>query len=300
MSAEQARVVVRALEDLPEDLDAEMVASAEETLVGLALVHDPDALRLLGKRILSVVAPEVGEEEDRKKVEAEEKRARERQRLTLSFDGHGAAHGRFTLPMLEGRMLEKILLAFAAPGHVNATGGAGSWLAGRPSAQKMGAAFAEMILTYPTDRAPRAGGVSANLVITADHEDLVTGVGLATLETGEVVSINRLRQLACEAGLMPAVLGTKSQVLDLGRTARFHTEPQRIAIALRDGGCTAEGCDWPPGMCQVHHDTPWSEGGPTNVEDARLLCPCHHARVHDPDYEVTVLPNGKLRFHRRT
>ncbi len=53
-------------------------------------------------------------------------------------------------------------------------------------------------------------------------------------------------------------------------------------------------------MCQVHHDTPWSEGGPTNVKDARLLCPCHHARVHDPDYEVTVLPNGKLRFHRRT
>ncbi len=164
----------------------------------------------------------------------------------------------------------------------------------------MGVAFGEMIESYPKDRAPRAGGTSASLVALYQGADLVTGVGLATLETGDLVSMGQIRRMACEAGVMPAVLGTKSHVLDLGRTARFHTEPQRIAIALRDGGCTAEGCDWPPGMCQVHHDTPWSEGGPTNVEDARLLCPCHHARVHDPDYDVTVLPNGKLRFHRRT
>ncbi len=300
MSAEQARVVVRALDDLPDDLEPGVVASAEQTLVELALVHDPDALALLGKRILSTVAPEVGEEADRKKVEADERRAQQKQRLTLSFDGHGLSHGRFTLPMFQGRMLQKILQAFAAPGHVNTTQGAGSWLAGRPSPQKMGVAFGEMIEAYPKDRAPRAGGTSASLVALYQGADLVAGVGLATLETGDLVSMGQIRRMACEAGVMPAVLGTKSHVLDLGRTARFHTEPQRIAIALRDGGCTAEGCDWPPGMCQVHHDTPWSEGGPTNVKDARMLCPCHHARVHDPNYEVTLLPNGKLRFHRRT
>ncbi len=90
MSAEQARVVVRALDDLPDDIPADVVASAEQTLVELALDHDPDALALLGKRILSTVAPEVGEEADRKKVEADERRAQQKQRLTMSFDGHGA------------------------------------------------------------------------------------------------------------------------------------------------------------------------------------------------------------------
>jgi hypothetical protein len=53
-------------------------------------------------------------------------------------------------------------------------------------------------------------------------------------------------------------------------------------------------------MCHVHHDTPFSQGGHTSVADARLLCPRHHARAHDPAYEMTRLPGGKVAFHRRT
>jgi hypothetical protein len=86
----------------------------------------------------------------------------------------------------------------------------------------------------------------------------------------------------------------------LGRKTRFHTEPQRIALALEQGGCTAEGCDWPPGMCQVHHDRAWAKGGDTSVKNGRLLCPYHHARAHDTNYTMTKLPEGRVRFHRRT
>jgi hypothetical protein len=96
------------------------------------------------------------------------------------------------------------------------------------------------------------------------------------------------------------VLGGESEVLDLGRAERFHQPHQRIAIGARYKTCTAEGCDWPPWMCHVHHDTPFSHGGPTSVDDARLLCPRHHARAHDPAYETTKLPGGKVAFHRRT
>ena len=52
-------------------------------------------------------------------------------------------------------------------------------------------------------------------------------------------------------------------------------------------------------MCHAHHDNRWSEGGPTNVETGRLLCPHHHRRIHDPRYQTTRLPTGKVRFHRR-
>ena len=95
------------------------------------------------------------------------------------------------------------------------------------------------------------------------------------------------------------MLGGKSQVLDLGRTRRFHTKSQRIAMALEQGGCTAEGCDWPPGLCHAHHEILWSLGGGTSVEHGLLLCPRHHARAHDPRYTMTKF-GGKVAFSRRT
>ncbi|MCW2775761.1 MAG: nuclease, partial [Nocardioides sp.] len=82
--------------------------------------------------------------------------------------------------------------------------------------------------------------------------------------------------------------------------ARFHTGPMRIALTIRDGGCTADGCDWPPGLCHAHHDDlPWSKGGNTSAKDGRLLCPKHHTRAHDPTYTTTKHPDGKISFTRR-
>ena len=74
----------------------------------------------------------------------------------------------------------------------------------------------------------------------------------------------------------------------------------RIAMGVRDGGCTTEHCDVPPGLCHAHHDIPYSQGGDTSVTTGRLLCPRHHRRIHDPRYQVVHLPDGKIKFHRRT
>ena len=114
------------------------------------------------------------------------------------------------------------------------------------------------------------------------------------------ISATEARRLACEAGIIPSVLGGAGQVLDVGRRRRFHTEPQRLALALRDGGCTADGCDWPPGLCHAHHDVAWSRGGKTSFANGRLLCPRHHTLAHDPAYTTTRLGTGKLTFTRRT
>ena len=173
-------------------------------------------------------------------------------------DGHGRCHGRFTLPALHGAMLRKQLMAIAAPKHRAQVDGLAPE-PGRPSAHRLGEAFAEYIETYPTDRLPKAGGVSATVVVTMTVETLMGGLKAAQLDTGHRISPGLARRLACRAGIIPAVLGAKSQVLDLGRKRRFHTEPQRIALAIEQGGCTAEGCDWPPGMCHAHHDQPWSD-----------------------------------------
>jgi hypothetical protein len=131
-------------------------------------------------------------------------------------------------------------------------------------------------------------------------DTLLGGLRAASLDTGGHLSPSEARRLVCGAGIIPAVLGGDSVVLDLGRKRRFHTEPQRIALAHRDQGCTADGCDAPPGRCHAHHDTPWSHGGHTDTKTGRLLCPRHHTLAHDPRYSVNPTAHGKLTFIKRT
>lgn len=170
----------------------------------------------------------------------------------------------------------------------------------RPLHARLGWAFIEWIERYPADHLPASGGVSATVVVTMSLASLQGGLTAASLDTGSRMSAGESRRLACEAGIIPAVLGGKSEVLDLGRARRFHTKAQRIAIAQRDRGCTAEGCDLPPGACHVHHDQPWSRGGPTDTDTGRLLCHRHHRVIHDERYQTTRHPNGTVSFHRRT
>ena len=125
------------------------------------------------------------------------------------------------------------------------------------------------------------------------------GSAAASLDTGTKITAGQARRLACEAAIIPAVLGAQSEVLDLGRTRRLHTKAQRTALGLRDRGCTAEGCDLPPAACHAHHDEPWSTGGPTTLDNGRLLCHRHHRLIHDTHYDTTHLPNVQVTFHRR-
>jgi hypothetical protein len=296
---DQVQVIIAAIDALPANIDDEIKSDAVARLITYADDHDANDLRRLGRRIVEVVAPEVGEAHEARLLEREERNAEAAATFRMTDDGHGTCHGRFTIPSLHGAMFKKALLAIAAPKHRTAVDGRAP-VPGRPSAQKLGQALMEYLETYPAEKLPHSGGVSATVVVTMPLETLIGGLKAAQLDTGHRISPGLARRLACEAGIIPAVLGSRSQVLDLGRKARFHTEPQRIALAIEQGGCTAEGCDWPPGMCHAHHDRPFSRGGATSVRNGRLLCPSHHARAHDPTYEMTKLPGGKVRFHRRT
>jgi hypothetical protein len=307
--AEQAQVICHAvarLDRIPEDLVADrdldlpaLKTHAEQHLLAEAEHHDANELRILGRHLLDVVAPEVAEEHERRLLEQEEERARQKTRLTMTEDGQGCVHGRFTLPTLQAAMLKKALLALAAPKHQAAVDGTAP-VPGRPSAERMGQAFCEYVERYPADRIPDAGGVPASVVITMDLEKLQQALGAGVLDDGGRISATQVRRLACEAGIIPAVLDGKSQPLDVGRRKRFHTTSQRIALAIRDGGCTAEGCDYPPGLCHAHHDIAWGRNGDTNVKDGRLLCPRHHSLAHNPRYTTTRLGTGRLTFTRRT
>ena len=110
--------------------------------------------------------------------------------------------------------------------------------------------------------------------------------------TGIALTAAELRLLACDAGIIPAVLGSPSQVLDLGRATRTFAISQLRALAIRDRGCVAPGCDYPPSASQGHHSITWAEGGPTDLDNAALLCSFHHHQVHRQHWQVILAANG--------
>jgi hypothetical protein len=312
VNCDQARVVLDAVDALPTDLiGPDLVADAEAHLVGLADLDrddrfDPRMLRIAGKKVLEVLAPDIAEAHRARQLESEEREAAASAFLTMGSDGHGSMVGRFKVPILHGQILAKHLDAIAAPRHQHATGGTTTDPDGVRVAKPLrwGQALCEYLETRDAAGMPRAGGVPATLVVTMTAENLLGNLGgsdlPATLDTGELISTASARRLACEAGIIPAVLGGKSPPLDLGRKTRFHTEPQRLAIMLRDGGCATIGCDWPPGMCHVHHKTPWATGGKTSLDDGIMLCPRHHTLAHDRRYQLKTDKHGKVTFSRRT
>ena len=281
VNTEQAHAIARALGDLetdgPAELEPVVVEQAEKHLVDCADGFDAKHLRVLGRHVLTVVAPEVGEAHEAKLLEDEERRAAERTRLTFASDGHGMVHGRFSIPALHGAMLAKAIQALTwatqDPAEVRQS---------KPTPVAAGQAFTELLERMDAADLPSVGGVGATVVVTMTIDSLTGGLAAAALDTGEVISASAARRLACEAGVIPMVLGGKSEVLDVGRRRRFHTRAQRLAIAQRDKTCVVGGCDAPPSRCHVHHVIPWSEGGGTSVKDGRLYCSAHHAMIHDP------------------
>ncbi|MGD8200445.1 DUF222 domain-containing protein [Ornithinimicrobium sp. W1679] len=124
----------------------------------------------------------------------------------------------------------------------------------------------------------------------ADTGGLVPGCG-ATLE-GDLVAAESVRRLACEADLVPMVLGSEGEVLDQGRRQRLVTPGQRLRLAVRDRGCTIPGCTVPATWCEAHHILPWARGGRSDLSNYALLCPRHHTWVHDKGLTATITAHG--------
>ena len=301
VSTAQADVIARALDDLPDKTPADIVATAERVLVEHAATFAPAELRVLGSRILDVVAPEVGEDQERKRLEDEERRARK----TTSLD-HAVARGRDDDhpdpgPRRHRRPVADLPARVDQPpqGRGGTSAGDGDVSSSVPYSTRLGHAFCDLLEHLDPTKLPVHGGTATTVVVTMDLDALMTGLGVATTSTGDRITAAEIRRLACTAKLVPAVLGGKSEVLDLGRAKRLYNTAQRKAMGIRDGGCRAEGCEIPAAWCEAHHLIPWSRGGKTDLADGLLLCSHHHHRAHDDRYLHDRLPSGDLRFHRR-
>jgi len=316
VNPEQARVIVKVLDKLPDGVDEETRVRAEVTLVEMAASHDADELAGFGKYLRHVLDPDEADRRLGELLAAEEEQARKKTWLRMRDNGDGTVSGRFTIPALSALQLTTALEAYTAPRRVGPDGRIAEDGSRLRRDELLGTGLCEYIARYPVGRLPHAGGMSATVVVTMTLEQLLGGGGTARVLGGTLpvsaasgavgpdgellISAGEARRLACQAGVVPQVLGSDSEVLDQGRKVRLHTPPQRLAVRTRDKRCRTEGCDRPATWCHAHHATKaWVHGGTTTVKDGIALCPWHHGKAHDPRYEMTITPTRRVRFTRR-
>jgi hypothetical protein len=301
ISAEHAAVIVRADRHLPTAVTAEQRDLVEHALLAKAEYLAPDALRNAARRALAAVEPDTtivdAHEDDL--VRDREAYARSKTRLTLHDNDDGTVTGHFTVPVMQGHLLRKILQTITAPrrGRIGATQAQVGEVSRTDWDRARGEAFCELIEHLPTDHLhPKT---AATLVVTVGLDTLREALKVAHLDTDEALSAGEVRRLACNARLLPAVLGGTPLPLDLGRSARLFSDAQRAALGIRHRTCAGEGCERPFAWCEVHHREPWAHGGRTDLVDAVPLCHFHHQRVHDRHYRHERLPDASIRVHLR-
>lgn len=131
---------------------------------------------------------------------------------------------------------------------------------------------------------------NTDLVVTISWDSLVGKLNDPGItQRNHAVSAGYARRLACSANAIPAVLGTKSEPLDLGRKQRFFSRAQRRAMLLRDKGCINPGCSMAAHRCEANHITPWYLGGKTDLANGALLCSLCHASFHAGHFGIVVV-----------
>jgi hypothetical protein len=297
VSPGHAAVVVQATGQLPDTVSSEQRQVVEASLVAKASRFSPDQLRRIARRAIEAVEPDqsVVDAHENELVRAEEQAAQDKCSLTLHDNGDGTTTGHFTVPALAAAILAKILDTMTAPRRMREAAGPERSFDWR---HRRGLAFAELLEHLPTDHLhPKS---AATVVVTIDHTVLQGALKAAHVDTNENLSAGEARRLACNAAVLPAVLGGRSVALDLGHTARLFSESQRIAKGLEHNTCAATGCERPYAWCELHHRRPWAHGGNTHLANAIPLCHRHHQWIHDTGFNHESMPDGSVRFSRRT
>ncbi|MEC5191802.1 MULTISPECIES: HNH endonuclease [unclassified Arthrobacter] len=107
----------------------------------------------------------------------------------------------------------------------------------------------------------------------------------AMLFTGPVTA-STARKIACDADIIPVLLGSEGRVLDIGRATRIFPPHIRKALTARDQGCAFPSCTIPAPWCEAHHITYWSRGGTTGTDNGVLLCSHHHHIIHKEHWTI--------------
>jgi hypothetical protein len=292
----QASVICDAVDGLPSDRD--LRSRAEKVLNEQAMVLTATELTKAARHVVQVVDPDGVERRDEAALDRLERAAHRGRFLSVVDDGAGGVRIKGGGSVEDGEVLRAALLPLTKPSPAvdpddptceterdPRDHGARMWDALIQTAQH----------SLDTELPPESHGTRPRVVITTEYEKLVAGLGdPCPTETGLELSVAAVRRLACHADVIPGVLGSDGQILDVGRAARLVTAVIWVALVLRDRHCAFPGCTRPPSMCHAHHIVHWVDGGPTSLSNLVLLCGEHHRTIHHTPWQVRLRPDDRL------
>lgn len=306
VAGEHLEVMVRTLSDLPAHITPAQRDAAEDSLVGAARQTDPRTLAIFAGQLRAHLDEDGPAPADLELAEpVNELRFVTRRNGRLTFTGE--------LEPEAGALFRAMLSPLARPRPSAETGPDR-----RTLDQRHGDAMVDLLhLAASTGGLPREAGEKPHLVVTValDHLRATsttaadmgapcnstgrrvgptrTGAegrvsGGATLERVGAVDAASARRIACDCKVIPVVLGSNSEVLDLGRASHTVNQALRRALVLRDRGCAFPDCDRPHQWCHAHHIEHWADGGLTRPDNLLLLCGQHHRLVHHSPWECFI------------
>ncbi|MEO7147991.1 MAG: DUF222 domain-containing protein [Terrimesophilobacter sp.] len=153
---------------------------------------------------------------------------------------------------------------------------------------KVGASTIEQDPAHTKTRSKMYGRMGPVVTIIVRGETITDGSGFGILETDQSpLSPEAVAAAVCSGDTTEVIVSKDGSTLDLGRTKRLYDQRQRVALAVRDGGCLWPGCTRPPGFTEAHHTKQWKrDHGKTNLDDGVLLCRFHHMQLHNNGWEI--------------
>ena len=296
VSPEQAAVIVDAIEELP--TNPHLRELAEKTLLGEAgRLHATD-LAKAARHLLHVVDPEGAERKAERDLDAQDRAAHLGRYLAITEDGAGGVRLRGRGTVEDAATIKAALLPLTKPAPAGSAGGdeeCGEVEDVRDHGARMWDAMVqtcEHALSHrPAPRRPRRPAPGRG------HPQPRRPQGQDRLVAGHRRRHRAVpgtaRRLACDADVIPVVLGTRSEVLDVGRAHRLITPALWRALVCRDRHCAFPGCTRPPVMGHAHHLTHWADGGPTALDNLVLLCGHHHRTIHSTPWRVRLNPERR-------
>lgn len=300
VSAEQARVIVAVIERLP--VKASLRDAAEDELLIRAKVLNATELEAVGRRLVELLDPDGSERRDEAALRKQERSAHLGRHLTITDDGLGGVRVRGRGTVEDAAVIRAALMSLTRPEPAEldeddqpGSGGGSCSNDGRDPrdySTRLWDAFVALCQQgLDSGVLPESHGAKPRVTVTISEEGLRERLGSGRLATGQTLSASAVRAMACDADILPVVLGSRSEILDVGRLARLVTAAIWAALVARDEHCTFPGCRRPPIACDAHHIVHWIDRGPTSLPNLALLCRRHHLAIHDTGWEIRLNPH---------
>ncbi len=140
------------------------------------------------------------------------------------------------------------------------------------------------------------------IFVLIDETTLATGKvhehTVCETDDGTPLPIETVRNMCCNADIVPIIVDGKGQALAVGRTQRVATPAQRAALAAMHRTCAGSNCTVSFEDCYMHHIVPWTEGGFTDLDNLLPLCSREHHLVHEGGWKITMTPDRVVTWIR--